>query len=64
MAKYKALKTYKNSHVISDKSRDERPIRRNRSYTSLKVIEAVTWDVTWLGLREGGSIAEIQVFVT
>ena len=55
MAKYKALKTYKNSHVIADKSRDERHIQRNRSHKSLQVIKAVTWDVMCPGRREGAN---------
>ena len=38
-----------------DKSRDECHIRRNRSYTSLRVVEAVAWDITCPGWQEGAN---------
>ena len=40
--------------MIAEKSRDERHVLRNKSRSSLQVLEAVTWDVTCAGLREVG----------
>ena len=41
--------------MITEKSRDERHVLRNKSRSSLYVLEAVTWDVTCAGLRVGAN---------